>query len=709
MRQQVRRTDDVPNGQLAPVLQYLRRVSGAAEDDDDRALLERFARQRDGDAFALLVRRHGPMVLAVCRRVLHNSHDADDAFQAVFLLLLRKAGSLRRPEQLGPWLHGVAQRVALKARALGLRRRARQEPLLDPPAPPAADELVWRDLRPVLDDAVRSLPAKYRTPFILCYLQGMTHAEAARRLGCPPGTVATRLSRARAQLRTRLVRRGVTLSVAASAAALAGATEASVPPALVAGLVGAAASSGTVPLHVTALTEGVCQAMLMEKLRFVVLGLVAAVAVGALVMGYRSGAAEPVGVPQVVAPPAPAPVAPAPPPPDKDAAAVTVSSKNFAVTAPNRRVAALCLGAAERCRQEVALLWLGKELPDWPERCPVRVQITMSGTGAATVFEFGDGKVKRRDMHLEGPLDRLLTSALPHEVTHTIFADYFGQPVPRWADEGGAVLSEDEEERQRHDKLTHGIVETPGRAIALRRLLAMKDFPADVMVLYAEGYSVTRFLVEKKNRKTFLAFVKQGMSDGWDKAAKEQYGFRDVEALEDAWLAAVRRKPEPLATPNPAARVKGEDGLDIPTGSPPATGLAVVGKKKAVLRVIDVSYAYVPVQRPVKPDGKGGEGFVTEYVARAQGVERILDLADAPVYDMKGRRIDPTQLPDLLRKPTPVLIARDGKMVDPFHLRLIKEGTLIIVPPVTPAREALPPPPAPVAPAAPPVPSVPQP
>src|SRR5262249_27882583 len=161
---------------------------------------------------------------------------ADDAFQAVFLLLVRKAGSLRRPEQLGPWLHGVAHRVALKARSLALRRRGRQESLCDCAAPPAADELAWRDLRPLLDDAGRSLPAKSRTPFVLCCLEGMTHAEAARHLGCPPGTVATRLSRAREQLRARLVRRGVTLSAGALAAALAaGAATASVPAALCAG------------------------------------------------------------------------------------------------------------------------------------------------------------------------------------------------------------------------------------------------------------------------------------------------------------------------------------------------------------------------------------------------------------------------------------------------------------------------------------------
>src|SRR5258708_5352297 len=135
-------------GQLAPVLRYIRRMSGTAADDSDRALLERFAGQRDEEAFAALVRRHGPMVLGVCQRVLHDRHAADDAFQAVFLLLVRRAGSLRGPEGAGPWLQGVARRVAGKARSLGLRRR--QEPLPAAPAPPAPDDLVWRDLRPVL-------------------------------------------------------------------------------------------------------------------------------------------------------------------------------------------------------------------------------------------------------------------------------------------------------------------------------------------------------------------------------------------------------------------------------------------------------------------------------------------------------------------------------------------------------------------------------
>jgi hypothetical protein len=425
--------------------------------------------------------------------------------------------------------------------------------------------------------------------------------------------------------------------------------------------------------------------MLMEKLRFVVMALVAAAAAGAVALGYRSGAAEP---------PAPAAVVPPAAPPRaavKEEGMATASSTNFEVTAPTRRLAVLFAEAAEHHRKELAILWLGKELPAWPERCPIKVQVTMDGAGGATTFAYDGGKVESRSMHLEGSLDRLLTSVLPHEVTHTIFADYFGRPVVRWADEGGAVLSEDEEERQRHEKLARQIVDTPGRALALRRLLALKDFPDDVMRLFAEGYSVTRFLVEKKDRKTFLAFVKRGMSDGWDKAVKEYYDFRDVEALEDAWLAELRRqaKTEPKPLPPPPARIAdgGAGGLTVPPGVPPVTGVAVMDKKGRIA-LLELVTVYVPVSRPVKREGKDDADMVTSYAHVAQPMTRLLDPAETPVYGTEGKRIDPKKLPELLRTETAVLVSRDGKMVDPFHLRLIKEGTLIVVPP--PATAAAP-------------------
>src|SRR5262249_5482678 len=162
----------------------------------DAQLLDSFVQQRDETAFAALVRRHGPMVWRVCRRILADGPDAQDAFQATFLLLVRKAASIPPADQLWGWLHRVACRAAMKARA-GRRRRPEQ-PMANGAATavdePAAD-LVWRELRPVLDEELGYLPEKYRAPMVLCYLEGKTNREAAQQLGWPRWTLATRLSR----------------------------------------------------------------------------------------------------------------------------------------------------------------------------------------------------------------------------------------------------------------------------------------------------------------------------------------------------------------------------------------------------------------------------------------------------------------------------------------------------------------------------------
>jgi hypothetical protein len=234
---------------------------------------------------------------------------------------------------------------------------------------------------------------------------------------------------------------------------------------------------------------------------------------------------------------------------------------NFLVEAPTPQIAQQVGQAAEYYRRQKAMEWLGYEMPSWRERCPLRVKVGFGGPGGATSFAFDQGQVLGQNMNIEGPLDRLLASVLPHEVTHTVFAYHFRHPVPRWADEGGAVLSEDDIEKDRHDKLVRHILNTPGRKIPLRRLFALRDYPGDVMVLYAEGFSVANFLVSKSDRKTFLAFVGQGMStNGWDYAVRAYYPpYNSVEDLEEAWLAqlrATRRPPVQLAQnlqPGPAA------------------------------------------------------------------------------------------------------------------------------------------------------------
>jgi hypothetical protein len=225
-------------------------------------------------------------------------------------------------------------------------------------------------------------------------------------------------------------------------------------------------------------------------------------------------------------------------------------TQNFTVEAPTPQLAQQVGQAAEYYRKEKAILWTGREMAPWPEPCPLRVTVTMGGSGGATSFAFDRGQVLGQHMHIEGTPERLLASVLPHEVTHTVFAHYFRCPLPRWADEGGAVLSEDDIERNRHDLLVRQILNTPGRAIPLRRLFALHEYPGDVMALYAEGYSVSNFLVGSSNRATFLGFVGHGMQYGWDSAARTYYHYNSVEELEQAWLTQLRntrRQPTEMA------------------------------------------------------------------------------------------------------------------------------------------------------------------
>lgn len=236
-------------------------------------------------------------------------------------------------------------------------------------------------------------------------------------------------------------------------------------------------------------------------------------------------------------------------------ASYRTTTTNFDVVAPTPQIAQQVAQYAEHYRKEKAKEWLGREMPPWRTPCPLRVTVTMEGAGGATTFEYGNGEVMGQHMHIEGSLDRLLASVLPHEVTHTVFAHYFRCPVPRWADEGGAVLSEDDVERRRHDQLAWQIVNTPGRAIPLRRLFALQQYPHDVMVLYAQGYSVTSFLVSSGGRGTFLNFLAHGMRHGWDNAVQTYYRYKNVDELERAWVAHLResRRPTQLAKTTPPA------------------------------------------------------------------------------------------------------------------------------------------------------------
>lgn len=259
---------------FGPVLQFLREFSAGQESGEqpDELLLQRFAKDGDETAFARLLHRYAPMVLGVGQRILGNAADAEDAFQATFFVLARKARSISRPGQLGNWLYGVAYRTALKARTERVRRRRREDRAPERRPADSAQDVVWRDLQPVLDEEVNRLPAKYRAPFLLCHVEGKTNEEAARQLRCPLGTILSRLARARRQLQDRLTRRGVTLSMgllttALSREALAAEVSAELMQKTVRSAIGFATVSGITHSFAAILAEGVLQAMFFAKVK----------------------------------------------------------------------------------------------------------------------------------------------------------------------------------------------------------------------------------------------------------------------------------------------------------------------------------------------------------------------------------------------------------------------------------------------------------
>jgi RNA polymerase sigma factor (sigma-70 family) len=258
-----------------PELQTLFEVVSLGELSDGQ-LLDRFVERREEAVFEAIVRRHGPMVRGVCRRVFRNQHDAEDAFQATFLILARKAGSVMMREKLGNWLYGVAYQTAMKARGISSKRRVREIQVSDMPEPMAARDDLRDALAEALDRELSRLPEKYRTPTVLCELGGKSHWEAAEQLGCPIGTVSSRLSRARSMRAERLARRGLSLSVGTLAVLLAqDVASASMPTRLISSTIKAASlfaaegtvTAGLVSAQVVALTGEVLKIMLLSELK----------------------------------------------------------------------------------------------------------------------------------------------------------------------------------------------------------------------------------------------------------------------------------------------------------------------------------------------------------------------------------------------------------------------------------------------------------
>ena len=289
---------------LGQVVRHLRQVvkNRPADEVADRDLLQSFAAEREEAAFAALVKRHGAMVLGVCRRVLGDWHDAEDAFQGTFLVLARKAASIRGEDSLASWLYGVAHRVALKAKVRAARRRKHEKQAGARPARLSAAQEAWQELGPLLDQELARLPERYRAPLVLCYLEGKTRDEAAEQLDWTQGMVKGRLERGRRLLRTRLARRGLTLSAALLVPSLTQATASAALTSTLCGstvqaamLVAAGKTAAALGAPAAVLAEGVLRSMCVTKLTMTaaLVLVVGAAGTGAGFLAHRTFADPP--------------------------------------------------------------------------------------------------------------------------------------------------------------------------------------------------------------------------------------------------------------------------------------------------------------------------------------------------------------------------------------------------------------------------------
>jgi len=273
------------------VVRSIREAVDLRRDDlPDSELVERFAHANDAAAFATLVRRHGSMVLGVCRRILQHEQDAEDVFQAVFLVLSRKAGALHSKEAVGPWLFGVARRLALRVRHEQRERQRRECRAVGRANGDAPDDLTLREVQSVLDEELARLPQRQRGPIVLCYLEGLTRDEAARQLGCPLGTLKSRLEKAKAVLQKRLALRGIGLPALLSTFLLPRGIASGREPALFSDTVDVAAAFarraavGPVAARAALLAEAALKPQILNKFAFA-----AAAIIGLAVCGVGVG------------------------------------------------------------------------------------------------------------------------------------------------------------------------------------------------------------------------------------------------------------------------------------------------------------------------------------------------------------------------------------------------------------------------------------
>jgi len=269
---------------------------------------------------------------------------------------------------------------------------------------------------------------------------------------------------------------------------------------------------------------------------------------------------------------------------------------NFTVSAPTPQLAKEIGDQAEVFRRDLAIQWLGKELPAWSKPCPISAKLA-SGAGGATSFVFDRGEVFNWNMNIQGSRERILDSVLPHEITHTIFASYFRRPLPRWADEGACTTVEHRSEIDKQERSLIQFLKT-GHGIPFSQMFAMKEYPADVMPLYAQGHSLTEWLIQNRGRTVFLEFLADGMKDeNWPRAVREYYGFDSLLAMQNSWNDWVKQgRPQIAAATSPMQLASNARGAKPPAG---VTGTPAVFRGQSPDRVTPASSSSAPIT-PIK-------------------------------------------------------------------------------------------------------------
>lgn len=254
---------------------------------------------------------------------------------------------------------------------------------------------------------------------------------------------------------------------------------------------------------------------------------------------------------------------------------------NFVVNAATDEIARQVGDSAETFRKELAIEWLGEELPRWAEPCPITVKTAPNlGAGGATSFLFDRGEVYGWKMNIQGSLERVLDSVLPHEVTHTIFATYFRQPLPRWADEGGCTTVEAACERKKQEQMLIQFLKT-GRGIPFSQMFVMKEYPHDVMPLYSQGYSLARYLIAQGGKRKYLDYLADGLkSEQWVAATRKHYGFTNLGQLQNEWLDWVKQGSPALTPESTEATVSVASATIAPRRQRPEPNLIYRGQSE---------------------------------------------------------------------------------------------------------------------------------